>query len=110
MYVCVLFIFLACVFWSRTPCCNNRIRLVGGRSDHAKVIGDLGCKWKANLIVKPKRLYHKADYEAINNLINEVNWETEFERKNIHQKWACFKNKLVEIINQCVPISECKRY
>ena len=81
-----------------------------GRSDHASVIGDLVCEWKAKTIFKPQRLYHKADYEVINRLINEVDWETEFEGKNIHQKWACFKSKLEEIINQCVPMSEPKRY
>ena len=30
--------------------------------------------------------------------------------KTIHQKWACFKSKLEDIINQHVPMSEPKRY
>ncbi|CAL4089619.1 unnamed protein product, partial [Meganyctiphanes norvegica] len=81
-----------------------------GKSDHGVVICDLICEWKANAIFVPKRLYHKANYEIINRLINEVNWEAEFEGKNIHQRWICFKNKLEEILSQHVPMSEPKKY
>ena len=52
-----------------------------GKSDHAMVVGDLICEWRANSIFKPSRLYHKADFEEINKLISEVNWEAEFEAK-----------------------------
>ena len=89
---------------------NIEIDLPLGKSDHATVTGELVCEWKAKTVFKPKRLYHKADYEIINNLINEVDWEAEFEGQNIHQKWASFKSKLEEIINQYVPMSEPKRY
>ena len=81
-----------------------------GKSDHGVVICDLICEWKANAIFVPKRMYHKANYEIINGLINEVNWEAEFEGKNIHQRWICFKNKLEEILSQHVPMSEPKKY
>ena len=81
-----------------------------GKSDHAMVVGDLICEWRANSIFKPSRLYHKADFEEINKLINEVNWEAEFEGKTLQQKWEIFKKKVEEIINLCVPLSEPKKY
>ena len=81
-----------------------------GKSDHATVTGEFVCEWKVNSVFKPKRLYHKADYEVINKQINQINWEEEFEGKNVHQKWTCFKNKLEEIVNQQVPMSEPRRY
>ena len=44
-----------------------------GKSDHAMVVGDLICEWRANSIFKSSRLYHKANFEEINKLISEVN-------------------------------------
>ena len=81
-----------------------------GRSDHATVKGEFVCEWKVNTVFTPKRLYHKADYDVINGLINEINWEVEFEGKNVHQKWTFFKNKLDEIVTQKVPMSEPRQY
>ena len=79
-------------------------------SDHGVVVCDVVCEWRENSVFIPKRVYHKGNYELMNHLIQEVNWEMEFEGLNIHQKWAVFKSKLEEIANQCIPMSEPKRY
>ena len=81
-----------------------------GKSDHGVVMCDVICEWKANAFVIPKRLYHRGNYEEMNILINEVNWIVEFEGLNIHQKWDLFKRKLEEFANQCIPVTEPKRY
>ena len=81
-----------------------------GKSDHGIVICDLICEWKTNKNDKPRRLYHKGNYTEINRCLNEVNWEAEFEGKNIHQKWEIFKSKLEEILDIFIPLSEPKRY
>ena len=41
---------------------------------------------------------------------NKVNWKVEFECLNIHHKWDLFKRKLEEFANQCIPVTEPKRY
>ena len=81
-----------------------------GKSDHGIVICDLICEWKRNDNERPKRLYHKGNYVEINRCLNEINWETEFEGKNLHQKWEIFKCKLEEILDRYVPLSEPRKY
>ena len=43
-------------------------------------------------------------------LLNEVNWEAEFEGKCVQEKWNLFKTKLEEISNLCIPMSKPRRY
>ena len=81
-----------------------------GKSDHAIVICDLVCEWKANKVHKPRRQYHKGNYEEMIRLLEEVNWETEFEGKNIQQKWECFKKILEEVTDRCIPMSVPKKH
>ena len=77
-----------------------------GKSDHGIVVCDFICEWRAKTVFKPRRLYHKGNYNEINRILNEINWEEEFEGKDIHQRWECFKRILEELINQYVPLSE----
>ena len=77
-----------------------------GKSDHGIVVFDFICEWKAKQVFRPRRLYHKGNYNEINRLINEIDWVAEFEGKDTHQRWVCFKHKLEEIINQHIPLSE----
>ena len=81
-----------------------------GKSDHGVIICDFICVWMPANTFIPKRLYHKADFELINQLLSEVNWEHEFQDKNMHQKWEYFKTKLEEILMQHVPMSEPRKY
>ena len=81
-----------------------------GKSDHGIVICDLICEWKSKDKEKPRRLYHKGNYIEINRCLNEINWEIEFEGKNLQQKWEVFKIKLEEILDQYIPLSEPKIY
>ena len=81
-----------------------------GKSDHGVIVCDVVCEWKENEVFTPKRMYHKGNYNLMNRLIKEVNWNTEFEGLNIHQKWALFKSKLEKFADQCIPKSEPNRY
>ena len=76
-----------------------------GKSDHGIVICDFICEWKAKLIFRPRRLYHKGNYIEMNRLLSDIDWETEFVGKDTHQRWDCFKQKLDEITNQNIPLS-----
>ena len=81
-----------------------------GKSDHGIIVADLICEWKASTTFRPRRLYHKGNYEEMNRLINEVNWEREFEGKTVNEKYIIFRNKLEEIANICIPMSKPRRY
>ena len=81
-----------------------------GKSDHGVIMCDIICEWKTNAFFIPMRLYHKGNYEQMNTLINEVDWEAVFTGLNIHQRWELFKRKLEEFAKQCVPKTEPKQY
>ena len=81
-----------------------------GKSDHGVIICDYVCEWETRDQVRPKRQYHKGDYVKMTELLNEVNWEHEFEGKSVLQKWELFKEKLEDISCLCIPTSEPKRY
>ena len=36
-----------------------------GKSDHGVVIADFVCEWKSKIEQKPRRMYHKGNYEKI---------------------------------------------
>ena len=90
----------------------KNIEILGplGKSDHGVIVCDVVCEWKENVVFTPKRMYHKENYNLMNRLIKEVNWDTAFEGLNIHQKWALFKSKLENFADQCIPMSEPNRY
>ncbi|CAL4234819.1 unnamed protein product [Meganyctiphanes norvegica] len=46
----------------------------------------------------------------MNRLLDEVNWEVEFEGKTTQERWNIFKNKLEEITSQCIPMSKPRRF
>ena len=81
-----------------------------GKSDHGVIICDYVCEWETRDQARPKRQYHKGDYVKMTELLNEVNWEHEFEGKSVLQKWELFKEKLEDISCLCIPTSEPKRY
>merc|ERR1711874_195506 len=81
-----------------------------GKSDHGIVICDLICEWKTKDKDRPKRLYHKGNYTEINKCLNEIDWEVEFEGKDLQQKWEIFKNILEKLLDKYIPLSEPKRY
>ena len=81
-----------------------------GKSDHAVVVCDLVCEWNPKILCRPKKLYHKGNYEEMNKRLNEINWEAEFEGKCVQQKWDYFKCKLEEVANQYIPTCVPKRH
>ena len=77
-----------------------------GKSDHGIVVCDFICEWRAKQVFRPRRLYHKGNYQEINRILSEIDWESEFEGKDVHQRWEIFKQKLEELIDLYVPLSE----
>ena len=46
----------------------------------------------------------------INKCLNEIDWEVEFEGKDLQQKWEIFKNILEKILDKYIPLFEPKRH
>ena len=62
-----------------------------GKSDHGVIVADFVCEWKSKIEQKPRRMYHKGNYEKILEELKEVDWESEFCNKTVQECWDIFK-------------------
>ena len=65
-----------------------------------------GIKYNFKRLKIPKREvynYKHADWAAINNGLNTVDWATELNNKDINDSWLCFRNILFNLIYQHIP-------
>ena len=81
-----------------------------GGSDHAIVMGDFVTEWKSRIVQKPRRLYHKGDYKKIKEELNCVQWNREFENKQVQECWDIFRVKLEALVEKYIPMSTPKDY
>ena len=89
---------------------NVKVLAPLGKSDHGVVIADFVCEWVSKIEQKPRRLYHKGNYEKILEGLNENNWEAEFRDKTVQECWNLFKGKLETLVNEHIPMSVPKDY
>ena len=52
-------------------------------------------------IIKPN--FEKADFQALNEFLNEINWNTELQDKNVNEMWEFLKNKIKTAQEMFVP-------
>ena len=52
-------------------------------------------------IIKPN--FEKADFQALNEFLNEINWNTELQDKNVDEMWEFLKNKIKTAQEMFVP-------
>ena len=81
-----------------------------GKSDHGVVIADFVCEWKSKIEQKPRRMYHKGNYEKILEELKEINWENEFCNKTVQECWDIFKLKIEILIEKYIPLSKPRDY
>ena len=81
-----------------------------GKSDHEMVTGDFVTEWRSKIVQKPRRMYHKGNFNKINEELALVDWVNLFEDKSVQVCWDIFKTKLEELVEKYVPISTPKDY
>ena len=81
-----------------------------GQSDHGIVTADFICEWRHKVVKKPRRLYHKGNYEKIIEGLEEIDWDVEFENKNVQECWDIFKSKLEALLVENIHMSNPKDY
>ena len=81
-----------------------------GMSDHEMVMGDFVTEWRSKVVQKERRMYHRGNYDRINEEMMLVDWENVFEGKSVHECWDIFKAKLDELVRNFVPMSIPKDY
>lgn len=77
-----------------------------GSSDHSMVNYniDLPCLWKSFVPIQTRRNYNKADWNKMQNLLSEINWDTVFSHSNINDVWENFKRNLSQVANASIPL------
>ena len=81
-----------------------------GDSDHDIVVADYVSEWISKVEYKPRRMYHKGNYDCIIEELGRINWELEFENKTVHECWEIFKIKLKALIEEYIPMTKHKDY
>ena len=81
-----------------------------GGSDHEMIMGEIITEWKSKVVHKPRRMYHKGNYDKIKEELNLVDWENVFKGKSVDQAWNIFKCKLEELVEKYVPMATPKDY
>ena len=81
-----------------------------GKSDHDIVVADYVSEWISKVEYKPRRMYHKGNYDRIIEELGRINWEVEFENKTVHESWYMFKIKLKALIEEYIPMTKHKDY
>ena len=81
-----------------------------GDSDHGIVVADYVSEWISKVEFKPRRMYHKGNYDRIIEELGRINWELEFENKTVHESWEIFKIKLKALIEEYIPMTKHKDY
>ena len=60
-----------------------------GKSDHDIVVADYVSEWISKVEYKPRRMYHKGNYDRIIEELGRINWEVEFENKTVMNAGIC---------------------
>ena len=89
---------------------NLKLEAPLGSSDHAIVTGDLVTEWKSGVVQKPRKMYHKGNFNMISQELDLVNWEMAFESKSVQECWNIFKSKLEVLVEKYIPMSTPKDY
>ena len=78
-----------------------------GISDHLTLSFNYTCftSTKPNEANK-KRNYFKADYAAIRQCLDEIEWDTVLNGLDLSQSWSFFAEKIVELIEKIIPVSK----
>ncbi|CAL4067303.1 unnamed protein product, partial [Meganyctiphanes norvegica] len=81
-----------------------------GKSDHGIVTGDFVSEWKTRAEPKPRRMYHKGNYEKIIEELNQIDWKAAFEGKSEQETWDIFKKELEVLVDKYVPLASPRDY
>ena len=75
-----------------------------GRSDHSIIKFSIPCKLEIT-IPKIKIQYEKGNYKGLNEKLNTIEWDKEFEKypSDVNRQWEFFKNKFTEAEKEFVP-------
>ncbi|KAK3101568.1 hypothetical protein FSP39_004535 [Pinctada imbricata] len=74
-----------------------------GSSDHVTLCFKLHVNIVYNYELRSKKLFFKADYEEINEMIKRMDWEISLEETSMNDAWNTFKSKISQIVKETIP-------
>ena len=89
---------------------NNAVRNIElstplGRSDHKVMCFDYSCYTKNEVQENVRWNYQKGDYATMRTSLN-INWDEEFENKNVSEMLDSFTTKINAAMDHCIPKSK----
>ena len=75
-------------------------------SDHKLVVFQLNCCTTKKEHISINYRYDKANYDEINRNILEIDWDSEFQDKDVDGMWDFFVKKLISYRDKYVPIAK----
>jgi hypothetical protein len=78
-----------------------------GNSDHNMVCFQLVCETKITAVDQVRYNYNKGDYNGMHAFLSLVNWN--FDELNVDDMWCKFRDTILQMVKQFVPISKQKK-
>ena len=89
---------------------NVEVTAALGDSDHGIVMADYVSEWKSKVVHRPRRMYQKGDYKKINEELDQINWDENFENKSVQECWNIFKGIQISLVEKYIPMSNPKDF
>lgn len=77
-----------------------------GKSDHCILIFNYVCSLPMRKVNKTRKNYRKANYQGLKADLDEKDWDTILNNKDINKVWGNFKKIIKELEEKHVPISK----
>ncbi len=74
-----------------------------GLSDHACLCFDLNRYAECKVKDEPQYINDHGDYERLNSLLEQIEWEEDIKRLNYRDAWDYFAGTYTEMIDDCIP-------
>ena len=73
-----------------------------GKSDHCSLVITLSCA-KCEKTQNPRPNFRKADYEAINKDLGDIDWTTDLDKLDVNEAWNYFRETIDNVVDKHVP-------
>lgn len=80
--------------------------------DHCPTICDYvfeGCSASTNRLSKPVRKWHSGKYKKISGILNDIDWDFEFNNRDVQSAYKRLLDIVIPLINEHVPVSNLNR-
>ncbi len=75
-----------------------------GKSHHSCLSFLFKCYHPASTAGQTKLIYDKGDYDEMNKILREIDWDAELQDKSTNEQWNFIKGKIDSAVTKCIPV------